>query len=218
MELQIVNPHVVKILIAARDVDSINAIAKRTGISFGWAYKWVKELAMAGVFQASRMRLTLNKGSAMYEWTLAYIRKVFGNDASFYYSVLPLMGITYCFVKSDAVFVWTKGGYQIGRSKDYYPIFVKVKTCDRKIFGYYVRKLGLRVNAKKGVFFRPEFALEFGVEICDGIPVEPLDDTISFMQRHFYNFQPALEMIQEMYGKRLGVKYKETAQLEGNDV
>lgn len=218
MDLHIVNTHVVKILIAARDVDSINAISKRTGISFGWTYKWVKELAKAGVFQASRMGLTLNRDSAMYKWTLAYLREVFGNDASFYYSALPLMGITYCFAKTDAVFVWTKGGYQIGRSKDYYPIFVKVRTHDRKIFGYYVRKLGLRVNAKKGVFFRPEFAGEFSFEICSRIPVEPLDDTISFMQKHFYNFQPALEMVQEMYGKRLAVKYKETAQLEGSHV
>ena len=218
MELQIVNPHVVKILIAARDVDSINAIAKRTGISFGWAYKWVKELARAGVFQASRMKLTLNKGSAVYKETLAYIRKVFGNDASFYYSVLPLMGITYCFAKSDAVFVWTKGGYQIGRSKEYYPIFIKIRARDKEIFDYYVRKLSLQVNAKHSIFFNPEFEEEFTIEMCNGIPVEPLDDTISFMQRHFYNFQPALEMVQEMYGKRLGVKYKETAQLEGSDV
>lgn len=213
-----VNPHVMKILISARDVDSINAIAKRTGISFGWAYKWVKELAKAGVFRASRMSLTLNKGSAMYKGTLAYIRKVFGADASFYYSVLPLMGVTYCFTKSDAVFVWTKGGYQIGRSKDYYPIFVKVRAQDKGTFGYYVDKLGLRVNAKRDVFFRPEFAEEFGIEMCSGIPVEPLDDTISFMQKYFYNFQPALEMIQEMYGKKLGVNYKETAQLDGSYV
>lgn len=209
MDLQVVNAHVVKILIAARDIDSINAISKRTGISFGWTYKWVKELAKAGVFQASRMGLTLNRGSAMYKWTLAYIRKVFGNDASFYYSVLPLMGITYCFAKTDAVFVWTKGGYQIGRSRDYYPIFVKVKEQDKEIFDFYTEKLGLRVDANAGVFFKPEFVSGFKLEMCESIPVDPLEDTIAFMKKHFYNFQPALEMLQEMYGKELNIHYKE---------
>ncbi|MBI2550554.1 hypothetical protein HYV83_05245 [Candidatus Woesearchaeota archaeon] len=209
MNLQIVNPHVMKILIAARDVDSINAIAKRTGISFGWTYKWVKELARAGVFQASRMRLTLNKNSAVYKRTLAYIMEVFGNDASFYYSVLPLTGVTYCFTKTDAVFVWTKGGYQIGRSKDYYPVFVKIKEQDREIFDFYTNKLGLRVNAGAGVFFRPEFVREFKAERCENIPVDPLEATIAFMKKHFYNFQPALEMIREMYRKKLNVHYRE---------
>ncbi|MBI2580300.1 hypothetical protein HYV85_00650 [Candidatus Woesearchaeota archaeon] len=155
------------------------------------------------------MKLTLNKSNAMYRLTLSYVRKVFGNDASFYYSVLPLMGVTYCFTKTDAVFVWTKGGYQIGRSKDYYPVFVKISEQDREIFDFYANKLGLRMNAGAGVFFRPEFVSTFKVERCENIPVDPLEATIAFMKKHFYNFQPALEMIQEMYGKDLNVHYKE---------
>jgi len=45
------------------------------------------------------------------------------------------------------------------------------------------------------------------------MPVESLNETIRFMQENIYNFQPALEMIQEMYNKQLKVKYKEINQL-----
>jgi hypothetical protein len=41
-----------------------------------------------------------------------------------------------------------------------------------------------------------------------------MDDTIAFMKKYVYNFQPALEMVQEMYGRKLGVKYRE-AVLDG---
>jgi len=29
------------------------------------------------------------------------------------------------------------------------------------------------------------------------------------MKKYIYNFQPALEMIQDMYGKKIGIRYKE---------
>ncbi len=208
-----INPHIMKIIIAARKTDSINAISKRAGISFGWTHKWVTELAREGVVKPSRMMLTINTKNLVYKKTLAYIKAIFRQDIRFYYSVLSLMGIVYCFTKTDAVFVWTKGGYQIGRSKEYYPIFAKIRKQDKKIFEDYVRKLGLQVNAKRGVFFHPEFVQDFPIEMCENIPVDPLEDTIAFMKKQFYNFQPALEMIQEMYGMELGVHYKEIWQL-----
>ena len=39
--------------------------------------------------------------------------------------------------------------------------------------------------------------------------VESLDTTIKFMKENAYNFEPALEMIDEMYCKGLGIKYRE---------
>ncbi|MFH1638119.1 MAG: hypothetical protein ABIB71_06860 [Candidatus Woesearchaeota archaeon] len=209
MNIGIINPYCMKIIVSARNKDSINAISKRASISFGWTYKWVKELAEAGVFKIEKAKLQLNRKSSFYNQTISYIKKAFRNNPSFYYSILELMGIEYCFTKTDAVFVWTKGGYQIGRSKDFYPIFVKIKNSDKELFNYYVEKLRLKVNAKQGIFFRPEYEEKVAKELCEGIPVDPLEDTVSFMKKYIYNFQPALEMIQEMYGKKLGVRYSE---------
>ena len=42
-----------------------------------------------------------------------------------------------------------------------------------------------------------------------GFKVIPLDETIEFCRRNIYSYEPALEMLDEMYGLRLGAKYRE---------
>lgn len=209
MELGLMNPYVAKILIAARPKDSINSIAHRIGLSYGWTYKWIQDLISAGVFKAHKSKIAMQTSHHFYKETIAYIKSAFTHDVNFYYSVLQLFGITYRFTKTDAVFVWTKGGYNISRSRDYYPVFVTVETADKTMFEQYCAKLDLRFDAKNGVFYVVEFADEFRIEYCDGIPVEPIDDTIAFMKKYIYNFQPALEMIAKMYDKKFDVRYKE---------
>jgi hypothetical protein len=130
-------------------------------------------------------------------------------DINFYYYVLNLFGIKYCFTKTDAVYVWTEGRYNIARYKEHYPIFVKIKKSDYPIFIEYCKKLGLKINSKKGVFYNVEASDNFECAKKKNFFVEPLEQTISFMQANIYNFEPALEMIKEMYGKKLKVKYKE---------
>ena len=203
------NPYTMRIIIAARKEDSINSISKRIGLSYGWTHKWVKSLAEKGVFRSSRQRLELDEKNPFYMSTLDYIRKNFSGDIGFHYSVLGLFGIKYCFTKTDAVFVWTKGGYNIARFREHYPVFIKVKKADFSMFRQYCRRLGLRINSGRGVFYSVDVLDDFPVSSSDSIPVDSLDSTISFMKRHIYNFQPALEMIDEMYGKRSGISYKE---------
>lgn len=198
-----------KIIIAARKQDSINLIAKRINLSYGWTYKWVKELIKIGVFKGFRLKLELNENNQFYKNTLNYIKTNFSKDINFYYSTLNLFGIKYCFTKTDSVFIWTKGGYNISRSKDYYPIFIKIKKDQLEIFNQYYKKLGLKIGSKKGIFYSIEVLEDFQIAYLDKIPVDTLDSTIKFMKKYIYNFQPALEMIKEMYGKKLKIKYKE---------
>ncbi len=207
MKLDLINPYVIKIVISARKKDSIRAIAKRIGLSYGWAYNWVQELIAAGMFKKKEQGIVLQENSKFYKDIIAFIRKTFARDVSFYYSLLQLFGIRYCFTKTDAVFVWTKGGYNISRYRDYYPIFIKIKKADEQIFSYYAKKLCL--SKKNGVFYSAEIFNDFKIDYCDGVPVDSLRDTIAFMQENIYNFQPALEMIKEMYGKKIKVAYKE---------
>lgn len=203
------NPHVMRIVISARDADSINAISQRINLSYGWTYYWVKRLTDTGVFEASRTKLSLRKDSPFYRRILDFIRDNFKDDVSFHYSVLSLFGIKYCFTKTDAVFVWTNGGYNIARFKDYYPIFIRVAEADRGICEYYCRKLHLRVSQKKSIFYDIEFKRDFEVAHHKDVPVDPLRDAIRFMEENRYNFEPALEMVQNLYKKKLGVKYQE---------
>ena len=205
MKLDVLNPHAIKIIIAARSQDSILAISRRIGLSYGWTYKWCVELDRAGILKKSGKKIFLNEKSPLYKKMLSFLRSVFSDDVSFHYSVLKLFGIKYCFTGSDAVFVWTDGGYNIARSRSHYPIFIKVASSDRQIFEYYVKKLGL----KGRIHYMPVFLESFSFHSHNKMPVDSLDETIVFMKKYIYNFQPALEMIQDMYGKKIGIRYKE---------
>ncbi len=210
MQLELVNPHVVKILISARKEDSIRAISERISLSYGWTYKWVQELAEVGVFKLTRMKMFLNEKNEFYQQTLRYIQKVLSKDISFYYNVIGLFGIQYAFTKIDAVFIWTKGGYNIARYKGFYPIYVKIAKRDREKFKMYCKKLNLSLHKKNNVFYQAEFLDDFRFEYCEDIPVDGLHETVALMDKDRYNFEPALEMIKEMYKKKINVKYKES--------
>ena len=198
-----------RIIIAARKQDSINSIARRIKLSYGWTYKWCKELIKLGVFKESKSRLILNEENKFYKNTLEYIKANFSKDINFYYSVLELFGVKYCFTKTDAVFIWTKGGYNIARYKGYYPIFIKIKKDHFKVLKECCKKLNLKIGSKKGVFYSIEVLDEFEISYSDSIPVDSLEEAVKFMRENIYNFQPALEMIQEMYNKNLDIKYRE---------
>ena len=209
MEIEILNPHVFRIVISARDEDSINALSKRIGLSYGWTYHWVKKLVEVGTFKGTRTKLFLNKDNPFYIRVLDFIRENFRDDVSFHYSVLPLFGVKYCFTKTDAVFVWTNGGYNISRFKDYYPIFIELNEPDQRVFESYCKKLDFKTNSRKGIFYSVELSDDFKVTYHKGVPVDSLEDTIKFMKDNVYNFEPALEMVQNFYKKKLGVKYAE---------
>src|SRR3990172_9035085 len=113
MKIELLNPYVIKILISLRKEDSISSISKRIGLSYGWTNKWVGELIKERILNFIKENL---------------------NDVNFYYSVLNLFGIEYCFTKTDAVYVWTEGRYNIARYKEFYPIFVKIQRKDYPIF------------------------------------------------------------------------------------
>lgn len=209
MDIDILNPYVAKIIISTRDEDSINAIAHRIGLSYGWTYNWVKKLADVGVFRETRTKLFLNTESPFYKRVLGFVKESFRDDVSFHYSVLQLFGIKYCFTKTDAAFVWTDGGYNIARYSGHYPIFIKLAESDEVRFKAYCHKLGLKTNSGSGVYYTVELLQDFSVSEHKGVPVDSLDDTIAFMKENIYNFEPALEMVQDLYKKKLGVKYAE---------
>src|SRR3989338_6029386 len=87
MNVETINPYVIKIIIAARAKDSIRAISRRIGLSYAWTYKWVHALADEGVFKIQK-RLTVNKKNNFYKSTIAYINEVLAKEVSFFYKVL----------------------------------------------------------------------------------------------------------------------------------
>ncbi len=212
MNLDMINPHVMKIIVAAREEDSIKAIAKRVGLSYGWTQKWVKELVKEGVFKEKWRGVILQEKNITYQEIIKFIKKSV-NEVSLYYAILQLSGICYCFTKTDAVYIWTEGRYNIARYKNFYPIFIKIHQKDYDLFIKYCKKLQLRINDKKNAFYVPERVNSITAISKNNFFVEPLDNTINFMKKNIYNFEPALEMIDEMYEKNLKIKYKEVNSL-----
>ncbi len=209
-----INPHVVKIIISCRKEDSIRAISRRIGLSYGWTYRWVQELAKRGVFRLARMHIYVNESNHFYQKTIRYVSAVLGHNPHFYYQVLELLGIDYAFTQTDAVYVWTNGGYNIARYREYYPVFIKVKKSDKALFEWYCKKLRLNIHKRARVFYVISYVDSLSAERCNGISVDSLGETIQFMEQHIYNFQPALEMIAELYPNKMPTKhtrYREVA-------
>ena len=208
MNIETINPYVIKILISVRENDSISSISKRIGLSYGWTHKWVAELVKEGILKEKWKGVVLQKDNKSYKEILKFIRNNI-SEASLYYSALNLFGIEYCFTKTDAVYFWTEGRYNIARYREYYPVFIKIRSEEYPNFLWYCKKLHLKINAKKGVFYSPEIVDKFKFTKRGEHSIEPLDETIAFMKKNVYNFEPALEMIDEMHKKGLNIKYKE---------
>jgi len=207
MNIELLNPYIMRIIISARARDSIKGVSKRINVSYGWVYKWVKEMAKEGILKEEWRGFSLNEDNENYKETVKIIRKSLQNPKG-YYLCLTLMGINYCLTKTDAVYLYTEGMYNIARYKENYPIFIKVRKKDYKLFLEYCNKLKLKINAKGGVYYHVETANDFRFSEKEGFLVEPLDETIRFMKDNIYNFQPALEMIKEAYDVKINAKYK----------
>src|SRR3989338_7917754 len=133
MKIEMLNPYVLKILISLRKEDSISSISKRINLSYGWTNKWVNELIKEGILKEKWRGVILQEEANSYKKILKFIRNNL-KDINFYYSALNLFGVRYCFTKTDAVYVWTEGRYNIARYKEYYPIFIKIKKADYSTF------------------------------------------------------------------------------------
>jgi hypothetical protein len=134
--------------------------------------------------------------------------------------VLPQFGDwPFAFVRIDAVYVWTQGGYQVGRDPDDYPLFLAVREQDVEAWQGIFERFGLptaferqprdALDGPLQIVLDPRQTLE--VDHVDGYPVVPRDETIAYMREHYAQFQSALSMLDRMYDDLdLDVAYRES--------
>ena len=138
-------------------------------------------------------------------------------DVSGSYGLLKQAQMCYALTGPDAVFFWTKGGYQVGRFFGFYPIHLKVEKKDligwKKFFRLRRRKVYVKDQGSRqtlfGVFYVLYPEVDFEVEEVNGYCVSSLRETVEFCQDNIYSYEPALEMLDEMYGLGLNLKYME---------
>lgn len=214
MALDLVNPYVTKILLAMTDGDSIRHISRKVGASYSYTHEWVVRLEELGVVERNGgVHLVDEELAAAFE-TVAkrVLRRDLDLDDAY---LLPnFAGLDYRYVRTDAVYVWTKGGYQIGRNRDDYPIFVDVVEEDLLAWRAFLEEYGVgttvgeRRDDADGVYFVLFPQDDFEVEWVDSAAVAPLEETVAWARQYEVNFQPALEMLDQEHDLGLDVEYR----------
>lgn len=213
MVLDVVNQHVAKIILATEDGDSISRISMKIGASYGWTHTWVERLEEIGVIDRDNGVHIVDKAFAEQFEAVAKAVVQRGIEIEDAYVLPNFAGMPYAYTKTDAVFIWTKGGYQIGRSQNNYPIFIAVKDEDVAAWHEFFSDFGVETYVEErggdGIYvvLFPQEAIE--AEWVENAAVIPLDATVTWMQEYPANFQPALEMIAEMYDVDVDVTYRE---------
>jgi hypothetical protein len=144
-----------------------------------------------------------------------YVEKKFNISEA--YELVKEAGLEYAFTGPDAVFFWTKGGYNVDRFFAFYPIHLKINKRDLNEWKDFFKVRGKRVHVYGepvketlfGSFYILYSEFEFRAESVDGFSVTPLEETIEFCRKNIYAYEPALEMLDEIYRLGLGIKYRE---------
>ncbi len=211
--LEIINQHVVKIALALHEGDSVLQVAKKTGSSYGWVHKWIEKLEEIGAVKRGD-GIEINDETLLKKFRdiakSVISRKLELKDA---YLLPNFSGMNYAYTKTDAVYIWTKGGYQIGRSRRNYPIFIKVLKEDLEEWKKFLRSFSIDYSIGKrdgdNIYFVlfPEDSFE--TEWVENASVEPLQEAVDWARKYEANFLPALEILGKMYGIDLDVEYSE---------
>ena len=122
--------------------------------------------------------------------------------------VLPhYAGMDFAYTSIDAIYVWTRGGYQVSRGPDDYPLFVAVEADDLAEWERFFDRFDLPVSQERQpiddvdglIQIVLELRDDVDAELVDGRPVIPLDETVEFANEHYATFQSALDMLDRMY-------------------
>ncbi|NGM71284.1 helix-turn-helix domain-containing protein [Natronolimnobius sp. AArcel1] len=118
------------------------------------------------------------------------------------YVIPQFGGWPFAFTRIDAVYVWTKGGYQVGRDPDDYPLFLAVREQDVHHWEAFFESFDLPTAFERQrreelagplqIVIDPQPSLE--IDHVEGYPVIPRTETIEYMQEHYAQFQSALTL------------------------
>jgi len=122
--------------------------------------------------------------------------------------VLPqFAGMDYAFTAIDAVYVWTRGGYQVARDPEDYPLFIAVHESDLDAWTAFFDRFGIPTAEDRQPIEDLDGAIQavleprpqIETELVDGRPVIPLKETVAFANEYYATFQSALDMLGRMY-------------------
>lgn len=122
--------------------------------------------------------------------------------------VLPqFAGLEFAYTSIDAVYIWTRGGYQVARDPDDYPLFIAIDEADLNEWTQFFERFEIPVAQERQPADDIDQSIQFVLKPCatvkadtvDGRPVIPLQETVAFARDHYATFQSALDMLGRMY-------------------
>lgn len=123
--------------------------------------------------------------------------------------------LDYSFTGPDAIYFWTHGGYQADRFRLFYPIHIKIRKLDLRKWMVFFGKKNIHIFGEKskrtyfGIFYVLYPCEKLNPENLNGFFVDKLSEVVDFCKKNIYTYEPALEMLDEVYKLGLGVKYRE---------
>lgn len=199
----------VQVLLAVRPGNSIRKVAQRIQTPYETVRQTVNDLEDAGFlrYDDGGLFVTDDRVRETARQFLAASARTSPPSIDEAYVVPQFADREFAFTRIDAVYVWTEGGYQVGRSPDDYPLFVAVRDADVEYWEAFFEDFGLPVALERRppeaiggplqVVLEPRTDLE--IDWVEGYPVIPRDDAIDYMREHSAHFQPALSMLDDMY-------------------
>ena len=133
------------------------------------------------------------------------------------YEMVKEAGMKYAFTGPDSVFFWTNGGYQTGRFFGFYPIHVKIKRINSGRWKSYFSKKGKHAfvygerpkDTVFGLFYILYPERDFKTAQKNGFSVDSLKEAVEYCKANIYAYEPALEMLNDMYKLGLKIRYRE---------
>jgi len=207
---ELIDSTAAKIVLSVQRGDSINRVASKIGTSYSWTYDWIETLdeEIIGNTDSGIQVVDYEMRQQHAEMMVAVYRRntISQEDA---YVIPHFAGMEFAFTEIDAAYVWTKGGFQIARSHDDYPVFIEVHDRDVERWRAFFQQFGVEATINE----RPDaddvdgdvhyvlFPQADGIEVewVDGNPVIPLDDAVEQMTENRPAYEPALEIIADEY-------------------
>lgn len=209
-----------RILLVLESGDSIHRVAQRLQTPYETVRQAVNRLEDAGyVRYDDGLALTDDRVRTAARELVAASAGVSSPSIEEAYLIPQFGDWPFAFTRIDAAYIWTQGGYQVGRDPEDYPLFIAVREQDVTSWEQFFESFSLPTAFERQprgdtagplqVVLDPQPSLE--VEDVEGHPVIPRAEAIAYMQENYAQFQSALAMLDRMYEDLdLGVAYRES--------
>ena len=129
--MEFVDTTAAKIILAARDGDSIRRVSQKIDGTYSWVYTWVERLETIDVVERTDgIRITAPEVRDGYARSIEAITRQTSPTVDEAYVIPHFSEMDFAYTKIDAVYVWTHGGYQIARGGDAYAVFLRIDDAD----------------------------------------------------------------------------------------